>query len=101
MKAKSIFLGVAAICGATFEMDACTGISLTAKDGSIIMARTIEWAKSRMNNKMVIASSLLQHTKMSISEISEYIGYQNPHYFTSMFKSRMGVTPTQYRKKFK
>ena len=54
MKAKSIFLGVAAICGATFEMDACTGISLTAKDGSFIMARTIEWAKTRMNNKMVI-----------------------------------------------
>lgn len=55
----------------------------------------------QMSNKMFIASSLLQHTKMSISEISEYIGYQNPHYFTSMFKLRVGVTPTQYRKKFK
>lgn len=55
----------------------------------------------QMNNKMFIASSLLQHTKMSIAEIAEFIGYQNPHYFTSMFKSRVGVTPTQYRKKFK
>lgn len=55
----------------------------------------------QMNNKIIIASSFLQHTKMSISEIAEYIGYQNPHYFTSMFKLRVGVTPTQYRKKFK
>ena len=55
----------------------------------------------QMNNKMIIASSFLEHTKMSISEISEYIGYQNPHYFTSMFKLRVGITPTQYRKKFK
>jgi len=55
----------------------------------------------QINNKMFIASSLLQHTKMSVSEISEYVGYQNPHYFTSMFKLRVGVTPTQYRKKFK
>ena len=55
----------------------------------------------QINNKMMIASSFLEHTKMSISEISEYIGYQNPHYFTSMFKLRVGITPTQYRKKFK
>lgn len=54
----------------------------------------------QINNKMDIARSLLQHTKKSISEISEFIGYQNPHYFASMFKSKVGVTPSQYRKKF-
>ena len=54
----------------------------------------------QINNKIYVASSLLQHTKKSISEIAEYIGYQNPHYFTSMFKTRVGITPTQYRKKF-
>ena len=54
----------------------------------------------QINNKIFIASSLLQHSKMPASEIAEVVGYQNPHYFTSMFKSKMGVTPTEYRKKF-
>ncbi len=53
----------------------------------------------QINNKIQIACSLLQHTKKSISEIAEFIGYQNPHYFTSMFKTKVGMTPTQYRKK--
>jgi octaprenyl-diphosphate synthase len=53
----------------------------------------------QINNKIQIACSLLTHTKKSISEISEFIGYQNPHYFTSMFKTKVGITPTQYRKK--
>lgn len=35
--------GVALLCGAEMSF-ACTGISLTAKDGSYVQARTIEWA---------------------------------------------------------
>ncbi len=54
----------------------------------------------QMGNKTRIACSLLQHTKKAISEIAEFVGYDNPHYFASMFKSRMGVTPSEYRKKF-
>ncbi len=53
----------------------------------------------QMNNKIRIAKSLLKHTRKSISEISEFIGYQNPHYFTSMFKTKVGMTPTSYRNK--
>lgn len=54
----------------------------------------------QINNKMDIARSLLQHTKKPISEISEFIGYPNPHYFASIFKTKVGITPSQYRKKF-
>ena len=54
----------------------------------------------QINNKIRIACSLLQHTKKSVQEIAEFIGYQNPHYFTSMFKAKKGMTPTQYRQKF-
>lgn len=35
-------------------LDACTGISLTAKDGSRIVARTIEWGGSYLNSQYVI-----------------------------------------------
>ena len=55
----------------------------------------------QISNKIRIASSLLQNTRKSIAEISEIIGYQNPHYFTSMFKARTGMTPTAYRNQFK
>ncbi len=90
MKAKSIFLGVAAMCGAAFEMDACTGISLTAKDGSFIMARTIEWAKTRMNNKMVIipvGKEFTSYTPTGVNGVTYTAKYgvvglcvENPHF---------------------
>ena len=54
----------------------------------------------QINNKIQVARSLLQHTKKSVSEIAEFIGCQNPHYFASMFKTRVGITPTEYRKQF-
>lgn len=34
--------------------DACTGITLTAKDGGSVVARTIEWGGSFLNSKYVI-----------------------------------------------
>lgn len=54
----------------------------------------------QLHNKIKISCTLLQHTKKSVSEIAEFIGYQNPHYFTSLFKAKVGITPTQYRKKY-
>ena len=33
---------------------ACTGISLTAKDGSPVLARTIEWGGSELNSQYVV-----------------------------------------------
>ena len=40
----------AAVLGGMFadKVDACTGISLTAADGSRIVARTVEWAATPM-----------------------------------------------------
>lgn len=37
------------------DADACTGISLTAKDGSQIVARTVEWAATPMQCGYVVA----------------------------------------------
>ena len=39
---KNLLLGIAAVCGSTFQAVACTGISLTSRDGSYVQARTIE-----------------------------------------------------------
>ena len=47
----------------------------------------------RMNK----AKELLRCTNMRSSEISEAVGYKDPHYFSYMFKKTVGMTPTNYR----
>ena len=51
---KRLLLGVAAIVGSAQISFACTGISLTAADGSYIQARTIEWAYGALKSEYVI-----------------------------------------------
>lgn len=48
----------------------------------------------RMNR----ARELLESTDMTISEISEIVGYDNPLYFSRIFKNVNGVSPRGYRR---
>lgn len=48
----------------------------------------------RMNN----AVSLLESTDYNVTEISTIIGYDNPLYFSRIFKKQKGVSPSDYRK---
>lgn len=43
------------------------------------------------------AKELLKCTNMRSNEISEKIGYKDPHYFSHLFKKHQGCTPMQYR----
>ena len=45
------------------------------------------------------AKDLLIRTNMNISEVAESVGYVTRHYFQSIFKRRVGMTPGEYRKK--
>lgn len=51
---KTLILGATALVGSTYHSVACTGISLTAADGSYVQARTIEWAKGSLKSEYVI-----------------------------------------------
>lgn len=51
---KSLIVGAAIMAGGVGQSLACTGISLTAADGSYIQARTIEWAKGELKSEYVI-----------------------------------------------
>ena len=53
-------------------------------------------AKLRCN----IAEELLQDSKLSIQEISTYVGYLDNNYFSKIFKNHKGVTPQKYRKNY-
>jgi transcriptional regulator GlxA family with amidase domain len=44
-----------------------------------------------------IAKDLLKTSNLSISEITDKIGYQDTGFFTSLFKKYLGTTPVSYR----
>ena len=48
----------------------------------------------RINN----AVSLLETTDYNVTEISALVGYDNPLYFSRIFKKQKGVSPSDYRK---
>ena len=48
----------------------------------------------RINN----AVSLLESTDYNVTEIATIIGYDNPLYFSRIFKKQKGVSPSDYRK---
>lgn len=51
---KKFMMGLAATCGGLLPTMACTGISLTAKDGSYIQGRTIEGAQMILPSEYVV-----------------------------------------------
>ena len=44
------------------------------------------------------AKKLLRTSKLSITEISFAVGYQDPNYFSQLFRHSEGITPSQYRR---
>ncbi len=49
------------------------------------------------NQKLKRAKELLRITDMPISEIAYGVGFNDPLYFTRIFKKKIGSSPTQYR----
>ena len=47
------------------------------------------------------AQSLLESTSYNVTEVAEIVGYQNPLYFSRLFKKQCGVSPTEFRKQQK
>lgn len=47
-----------------------------------------------------LSSEKSRNTSFNISEISRAIGYENPLYFSRIFKKQSGLSPSEYRKKY-
>jgi AraC-like DNA-binding protein len=47
--------------------------------------------------KLQHAEFLLRETSLSIKEIGHKLGYENPFYFTTRFKKRLGIPPQTFR----
>lgn len=50
-----------------------------------------------IRNKTEYSKKLLRETNLKVYEIAEKLGYTNPHYFSKLFKERVGMTPLEYR----
>ncbi|OBY64627.1 AraC family transcriptional regulator [Polaribacter vadi] len=51
-----------------------------------------------LNIRLEKAKTLLQDSKLSISEVAYSVGFSSPSYFSSSFKNKFGKTPKLYRK---
>lgn len=49
------------------------------------------------DRKIKKAMSMLVETTVSLTEISESLGFSNPSHFSKVFKERIKMTPTKYR----
>ena len=51
-----------------------------------------------LSKRIYHAEALLQDTQYNITEISQIVGYDNPLYFSRIFKKMKGISPSEYRK---
>ncbi|WP_200874144.1 arabinose operon transcriptional regulator AraC [Serratia sp. DD3] len=52
----------------------------------------------REDQRIIRAKLLLQTTPMSVAAIGQQVGYDDQLYFSRVFKKRVGVSPSEYRK---
>ena len=50
--------------------------------------------------KLEEAKRLLRVGEMNITQISEYLGFSTVHYFSRLFKNKIGVSPNKYQESF-
>lgn len=86
------------------DMDAlCRRLNFSASYLARHFSKTCGYSINRYYNRMKIeeAKRLIRQTHMSFFEISEKLMLTNAHYFSTLFKNYVGMTPTQYKKSCK
>ena len=77
MKTKNVLLGMAAVCGCAFQAIACTGIALTAADGSYVQSRTIEWARGVLQSEYVVIPRGQRLRSLLLPELMAWFSHPN------------------------
>lgn len=52
------------------------------------------------NHLKIMRAMELIASGLSMSEISERLGFSSPNYFSEVFKKQCGITPTEYKKRY-
>lgn len=80
----------------------CEQLNCTAKK----LSQTLKEITGRTTNDIIIDTLLLEakrnlcYTNLSIKEIAFQLGYENPFYFSRIFKSKEKLSPDEFRKQF-
>ena len=53
-----------------------------------------------LSKKIDFSKKLLENTNLSISQIADKLCFADEYYFSNVFKSKVGMTPTGYRKSY-
>lgn len=70
----------------------------TAYFGQLVKAETGRTAKDYINDRLLAAAQQqLSDLSLSVTQISDSLGFEYPQHFVRFFKSRTGKTPTQFR----
>ena len=51
-----------------------------------------------LDKKMELSKQLLRETELSVRQISEYLNFETPNYFSTRFRRKYGISPSEYRK---
>ena len=54
-----------------------------------------------LEKRMYLAGELLKRHDLSITQVSDSVGFANYSYFTEQFKKVYGMTPREYQKHFR
>ena len=66
--------------------------------GTLIKTETGRTAKDIINDRILVrAKELLQSDALSVSQVSQRLGFEYPQHFIRFFKSLTGMTPAQWR----
>lgn len=67
--------------------------------GQLVKTETGRTAKDFINDRLLTAAKeLLSNDSLSVSQISEMLGFDYPQHFTRFFKQHTGMTPKEYLK---
>jgi AraC family transcriptional activator of pobA len=59
------------------------------------------YSQQHIHNKLIEkAKEALTTTNLSVSEIAYHLGFEHPQSFNKLFKSKMNISPLEYRASF-
>lgn len=67
--------------------------------GELVKTETGRTARDFINDRLLrTAKQLLADEELSISQVSQELGFEYPQHFVRFFKSQTGKTPSEYRR---
>ncbi|WP_242969962.1 DNA-binding response regulator [Clostridium chauvoei] len=82
------------------DIASCMKLSISYLSKAFKNTMGTNFNKYVTNRKIEEAKKILKNTNTSISDITFYIGYNEPNYFCKVFKKVEGMTPLEYREKY-